>query len=1705
MKSMCLAHFASIPTLLVLICAGCGNLANSPNEEQEAQDSGAPRQDPPGEGVVASDVPFRVDGPPRLVGAVSTGNRSVRVSFSESMDVELALDESNYSIAQANVNSEAGALAIISAQLSDDWATVDLTTAPQNEVTYELIVVNLQDLEEEVLAAPEPLNDTVRTQFFGTPQSGTGDDSDCDGLTDAVEQSGWIVTVEDSAGTITQQGVTSDWLDGICPNDGKNQDPDDTQNLFWDTDNDGLDDLLERSIGSNPRSADTDGDRLRDDEEFLVWFSSVVDQDSDDDGISDYAEVNLFKTSPIMEDTDGDGLDDAAEQFELGRNPRIADVPEFQVRLGELRLELNRIFTYTDSEGQQQEQTISGSSSLQQSEESRTSFQSTKTSEFSFGFTQSLSTSVKAGLPPGVEVNAGFESRQNSSRGQSVGFTRDSAQSTARATEQSRADAQQFRSENSVTAELREAKVVGDVTLENVGDIAFSITNLELSLLTTDPTNRSQFIPIATLLPESQLISGDVPQFNLGPLAPVKGPLVFSNRDVFPQEVEELMSNPRGTLIKVVNFDMTDEFGRNFAFASQDITDRTAAITIDYADGTIETFRVATASAFEAGQPVGIPLTVALEEIIGLERIVNEQVQFTEQQLLDSNFSPQNYSLDNTYGTMPETDLKGVPTGRDVITRIRRRQTSITQVPGQFRGRFWAILVSSATKELGDEINLDTTILRPRENYLIRFVTDDDGDGVFALEEAFYGSSDKLVDSDQDGLGDRFEIREGWLVPGEINDRRVYPSPTFEDADQDKLSDTFERLVRTDPQARDTDGDLLSDSDEVYGNTPTLTGDDTNQFNLKSGVDLQINRIARATPVEVGAGPKGIAASKDHIWVVRRDSAQVLKLENNGTIVDAFDASDPDNVPDVQPVDVIFDGSTPWVLLQDTAPAPITSPSKLLRYRATDGELLQTVTIDRRLARLYWVDGAIWSIGENYLVRVDSVSGITDEFDLGGQLADLTFDGTDLWVSRLSGMVSRVRIDGTVIESADLGAGTFPQGLEYHDGVIWVCNSGDASVSYFPVDDPDDVNTISSIGTAPVDVEEHNGDIFVATQVEETITRIDPATRSLVGTITAFDGIGPLPYRLASIGQELWALEIGGASRVTTNEYAIPGSGPHTYSMVDFRFGTKLFERVVVPYAAGIGEPLLAIDEVTGGPYPFPVSGDDVATDSPDLLWANRIADPPGELDQAVLVLPGPNGLLDTDVGDKDVLIGATPPRNNCDVDVDCWKQRVAHTAHPFPYWTDPTDADTDDDGIVDGAERFLLNGNPNDPRDASGLLDADNDGLIDAREIAGWVIQADLSFGIPIQSDPNDSDSDDDGLPDVIEEAWGSNPRLADSDGDRISDYQEFDPEDPFMTQGSKASAIHDAIAAYNQARAAANMGPFVPHPNPSASSPVKADQDEDGLDDLVERIEGWTVSIDHGPPAYVAKSNPNNPNSDNDGWSDLTERENGTDPKLGDTDADGTNDDAEDTLAVGVLGRSRSPLRPDQLVEVTYRLLLEPGHSDGGDCEGAGPGEFSWVFALQLNENDWIEADCSGARLGDDNGSQAPEGTESIVDPVQFVHWFADPATNNPGIAFHAWVSEYNQEPLQSTDPWRFCPRLLNPFVHSGNGDLPRATTDLMTGPFAGLDAPTENGQSAPMTKLGAVSSSQPQGMPRVFENIIVVSDEDCGFRIQVSIDAE
>ncbi|MCA9244423.1 MAG: IPT/TIG domain-containing protein [Phycisphaerales bacterium] len=773
--------------------------------------------------VVAPDPPE----PLRVVGAVALDNKTVKVTFNEPVG-EGAEDPQNYEIR----GSQNSTLVVTGADAQSDERTVLLDTLSQSADLYTVRVVGVKDsigrpmvAADGIFSPPEGV-DPARAQFAGIPPGSSADqiDSDGDGAADWFEMAGWTVTVELVGGSTNVYHVTSDPFNP-------------------DTDGDGVTDAQENAASLDPRSSDTDVDGLFDLEERVEWRSSPSDQDTDDDGLSDAMEVTEFKTSPILADTDGDQFDDRDELFQQNRNPRLADMPTVQIRIGQVRLEVDETFSFTDEMGQTRTRSQSSSTSFAQSRSQSLGTSDSRTNKSAFEFGQKIGTEVDTGanfVLKGVKITGEVSFGQSFAREYTSTVTSETAEESQNAYESSIEESLEFSERRAVTRNVDGGRISVDVSVVGAGDIAYRLKRLELSALQQDDLDRTLFLPVASLTSQS----GPDLELNLGPFVPERGPFIFNNTaEVFPDLIQKLMARPRGLIFRVANFDIEDEFGRNFAFTSQSINDRTAGVTIDYGNGTTESYRVATSSRFAAnGRTEGISLGTALTEILDLTHKSNETQYFTNPSTVPG--------VHDSFGTVTNAD------GVEVLTRVRERQSDIRYLtdssldpndPNDVDPRFWTVI---ADRQLPDDLNFTDIRLKPGEQYIIAFVQDVDRDGLYAREEYYWGSSDNNPDTDGDGLSDFEEIREGWEVriPGAAYNTR--PDPTRADSDGDGIADFDERELGLDPRKRDTDEDGLKDFEELDGYT----------LDLVTGVELAVSKYNanNGRVIMITAGPDGI-------------------------------------------------------------------------------------------------------------------------------------------------------------------------------------------------------------------------------------------------------------------------------------------------------------------------------------------------------------------------------------------------------------------------------------------------------------------------------------------------------------------------------------------------------------------------------------------------------------------------------------------------------------------------------------------------------------------------------------------------------------------------------------------------------------------------------------------------------------------------------
>lgn len=172
------------------------------------------------------------------------------------------------------------------------------------------------------------------------------------------------------------------------------------------------------------------------------------------------------------------------------------------------------------------------------------------------------------------------------------------------------------------------------------------------------------------------------------------------------------------------------------------------------------------------------------------------------------------------------------------------------------------------------------------------------------------------------------------------------------------------------------------------------------------------------------------------------------------------------------------------------------------------------------------------------------------------------------------------------------------------------------------------------------------------------------------------------------------------------------------------------------------------------------------------------------QLDKSVIADDDEDGILNLDEN----LVYLTNPKNK-DTDDD----QLSDGEELIKYKTDPNRLDTDLDGLSDGNEVVKYKTDPN-------LYDTDGDGASDAIEVelgsdpldknskpddknANSIVDSwELKYNIQVENGSQDTDGD--GLPDILEYAYGTDPTVSDTDRDGFTDGEEIlevqsDPND--------------------------------------------------------------------------------------------------------------------------------------------------------------------------------------------------------------------------------------------------------------------------------------------------------------------------------------
>lgn len=243
------------------------------------------------------------------------------------------------------------------------------------------------------------------------------------------------------------------------------------------------------------------------------------------------------------------------------------------------------------------------------------------------------------------------------------------------------------------------------------------------------------------------------------------------------------------------------------------------------------------------------------------------------------------------------------------------------------------------------------------------------------------------------------------------------------------------------------------------------------------------------------------------------------------------------------------------------------------------------------------------------------------------------------------------------------------------------------------------------------------------------------------------------------------------------------------------------------------------------------------------------------------------DGLLDREEDD----LGTNPNSNDTDGDSITDFDEVRN------HLTDPNNDDTDSDGLTDGQELLTYNSDPLNP-------DSDQDGISDGQEAE-------------LNTDMNNQDEDGDGISNAAE-------GIVDTDGDLAPNHTDLDSDNdgiPDITENAIADVntdgLLDQVDGENQTAVLSNAADLLDSDGDGIANMFDLDSDQDGISDREEygymtNLDTGFVSLSADENAIVGWHGASNPlaatDTDTDGQPDFL-------------DADSDNDNESDLLETG------------------------------------------------------------------------------------------------------------------------------------------------------------------------------------------------------------
>jgi peptide/nickel transport system substrate-binding protein len=295
---------------------------------------------------------------------------------------------------------------------------------------------------------------------------------------------------------------------------------------------------------------------------------------------------------------------------------------------------------------------------------------------------------------------------------------------------------------------------------------------------------------------------------------------------------------------------------------------------------------------------------------------------------------------------------------------------------------------------------------------------------------------------------------------------------------------------------------------------PLLSSDDGGV-----GLDLETNSVARMNAedgslelaTELGQRPGASAIGFGSLWIAEPDRGVVARLDlEHGSVTDTIRVGN-------SPAGVAVGEGSVWVT--NAADGTVD------RIDVETNEVSDTLDVGSGPSGIAVGDGALWvadAIGAE-LLRVDPASHKALAVLLAGQPSGVAFTPDGVWVSVAPSGIARVDpVDFSVTLTQSVGNG--PTAVLPAFSSIWVANQLDGTVSRLQPSTGRVESTIP-VGDGPNALGAAAGTLWVANELDGSITAIDPATDTVERTVP----VGGAAASLAADGDGLW-LAVGASA-----------------------------------------------------------------------------------------------------------------------------------------------------------------------------------------------------------------------------------------------------------------------------------------------------------------------------------------------------------------------------------------------------------------------------------------------------------------------------------------------------------------------------------------------------------------------------------------------